>query len=140
MGLLTDFVIAKKAEAASLAESTNPTEDFEGVEAKGLDPVKLESLWALLARGGKRTGKFKMVKTASDEGPWVLDVPAEFTRFLASLAEKDATGVVKAWAATEEMEADGWKTEDARRALDLLVAVARKATKKKSGLLMWMSM
>jgi hypothetical protein len=48
MGVLTDFVAIDRSEAQRVCDSLCPSQDFAGIDAKGIDPVKLGALYALL--------------------------------------------------------------------------------------------
>lgn len=41
MGVLTDLVIADPSEAERIGSSDCPSKDFGGLDARGIDPVKL---------------------------------------------------------------------------------------------------
>lgn len=136
MGLLTDFLIARRSDAPKLAESIHPIEDWDGIEAKGLDPIKLMTLWEILA--GTKPADLEMLHMASEEGPWVFEVAEDLVKLLAELEEPRAATVAENWSRTDELQLDDWATEDARLALEALTSVARKATDRKSSLLLWM--
>lgn len=45
---LTDFVVADRKDAQKVCNSACPSRDFNGMDAKGIDPVKLGTLYAVL--------------------------------------------------------------------------------------------
>src|SRR2546425_12099398 len=50
MGVLTDVVIAGRDEAQKIGESNVPSKEFPGIDAKGIDQVKIGTLYAILTR------------------------------------------------------------------------------------------
>ena len=49
MSVLTEIIIADHSVAGNIAESYSPTESWTGFEAKGINPVNLGQLYAILS-------------------------------------------------------------------------------------------
>lgn len=141
---LTDIVIADDEEATELGRSVAPSVRWRrgGIDAKGVDQVKLATLWSLLTRRSfdEVFGDFETLHEESDEGPWVVRVPPPLARVLADLDDATAAEIVPKWAATEEFLLDRWDAGDVGKFLDELRSLARDAESKGKGLLMWMSL
>jgi hypothetical protein len=86
MGVLTDFVVADCADAQRVCNSDCPSQDFVGLDAKGVDTVKLGALHAVLT-GGQFDPLFmaNAVCTGGEDGPWVIEVPNDMVQRLAAL-------------------------------------------------------
>jgi hypothetical protein len=143
MGVLTDILVADESEASAIASEGVPTKRWHGIDAKGIDQVKLGTLWALLTEQAYKSeliADFISLHEVSEEGPWVYRVPGSLVKLLAELDDKRAAKTSLTWAATEEFELDGWEGSQVRSFLDQLRSIARDATAKRKGLLMWMSL
>ncbi len=82
MGVLTDVVIADEGEAEAVATERVPAKRWRGIDAKGIDQVKLATLWARLAQRGldvesivKLTTDFATLFEVSEGGPLGLPHP-----------------------------------------------------------------
>jgi hypothetical protein len=142
-GLVTELVIADEREAVAVAEAPAPSRRWPGIDAQGVDQVKLASLWALLAgRAPDETliHAFTPLAEISEEGPWVFRFPAALAAALAALDERRAAAAAAAWARTEALEVEGWEPADVRALLDALRGVARAAAAAGKPLLMWVSL
>src|SRR5258708_36748009 len=92
MGVLTDLIIADIAQAKSVAASLAPAKEFAGLDAKGIDPVKLCQLKALLLAkpyDGAWVGEFRFLAGDEDEGPWVMIVPGDLVPAIPALPDSD---------------------------------------------------
>jgi len=142
-GVLTDVVIADEGEAPAVAADAAPSRRWPGVVATGLDQVKLARLWALLAGQEFRDElvfEFAPLHEVSEDGPWVFRVPAALRELLASADEARAAAIADAWAATEELELDGWEPDAVGSLLGALRSLARTARLSGKPLLMWVSL
>lgn len=147
MGVLTDVVIADEGEAEAVATERVPAKRWRGIDAKGIDQVKLATLWARLAQRGldvesivKLATDFATLFEVSEEGPWVFRIPGRLVELLADLDDQHAATTAVAWASTEEFVLDRWDSGAVRSILDELRSLAREARAKKKSLLMWMSL
>ncbi len=143
MGVLTDFVVTNRVDARRVCDSNCPrTKDFDGLDAKGIDKVKMGTLYAILT--GKEFDPSFMLDgslcTGGDEVPWVFAVPTDLVERLAGLTAKQMYSVAATWAATEEFSPkyDNWPAEAVRQILEELVGLCRRALAEKKDVLMWM--
>lgn len=140
MGVLTDFVVADRAEAQRVCDSPCPSRDFAGIDAKGIDTVKLGTLHAILdAPEGVSSFDDMILCDNGDDGPWVLEVPADLVRRLAALDSERLRSVAAGWAATDEFHSrsGSWPTEDVRQTLEELAALCRRAVEEGKAVLLW---
>ena len=143
MGVLTDFVVAAPEDARRIGESTCPSREFNGLDAKGIDTVKLGTLYAILTgtpvSPAFMHGKF-FLYSCSDEGPWVMLVPPDLVHRLAALRSDEIAEAATAWAATEEFlpKYGKWPPGAVGDVLQRLAGLCRQATTEGKSLLMWM--
>lgn len=141
MGVLTDIVMAGPRDAQRVLDSDNPSREFNGIDAKGIDPVKLGTLYAVLTGTEYDPGFIgEPVAAGGDEGPWVMEVPGDLVKRLAELDKGRLAAVGAEWAKTEEFQPkfDNWTKQEVT---DVLVEIARlcaDATAAKKCVFMWM--
>lgn len=143
MGILTDFVIAKKTDAEAIGRSSRPSNDWPTLEAKSVDLVKLSMLYCAVVNScysSAVASSFQFVGGNQDEGPWVFQFPTHVLTAIASIPEKDLALVAFKWAHTEQMQADGWCTADAAEFIGCLRRQARQAMSADSLLFLWLSL
>ena len=144
MGVLTDIVIADRTDAERVGRSPCPYTTFDGIDAKGIDTVKLGTLSGILTNSPFDPDFIAndCLFQGGDEGPWVFEVPSTFVRHLASLISKELLHTGTRWAASEELSPryDHWPAEDVHEVLGRLVALARRAVEAKKSVLIWMSL
>jgi hypothetical protein len=138
MGVLTDIVVAHAAEAENVLRADVPSEAFDGIDANGIDHVKLGTLWELLS--GKSDAVDEVVQMpllAGDEedGPWVFQIPPALVASLAALDDGAIESTASAWARTEEFL--DWHPSDVVTVLRELCGAAQRATAQAKDLLMW---
>lgn len=140
MGVLSDLVMAPSSEAERVAQAQVPPQEFEGIDIKGIDPVKLGTLHSILTGQSfdELLELYDPVVTVSDEGPWVTLVPAELVTRLAALDEAGRTEVAQQWANTEEFLLEGWDESDVASVLDSISSLAEKAVTSEQALFLWM--
>jgi hypothetical protein len=147
MGIITDFVVAETAEAKAVLAEAAPTKRWAGVEAKGIETIKLSTLKFIL--DGKSLdvnsvvayhSGIKELASRGADGPWVFLVPPELTRQLASLSANDVARVAAAWHKTEEFQLDRWPQSDVQALLVELRQLAERAEKSHRPLLLFMSL
>jgi hypothetical protein len=120
MGVLTDFVVADAADAQRVCDSDNPGREFDGIDAKGIDQVKMGTLYAILTDAeydpSFMTSEESFLCSASDDGPWVQLVPQDMVDRLARIADVDMDRVAEKWFQTEEFSSkySGWSPNDVR--------------------------
>jgi len=116
MGVLTDFVAVPRGEAAVVCASLCPSRDFDGMDAKGIDTIKLATLYALLT-DGEYDPSFMNDRLCSggDDGPWVFEVPPTLVDRLAVLRDEQFVSVASRWATTDELRLEGWPPDAVRK-------------------------
>ncbi len=126
MGVLTDFVAVPRGAATAVCASRS--RDFGGIDAKGVDTIKLATLHALLT-GGEYDPSFMNDSLCSegDEGPWVFEVPAALVDRLAALRVDDLASVASRWAMTDELRLDEWPPDAVREKLEEIAELCRSA-------------
>jgi hypothetical protein len=141
MGVLTDFVVANRGDAQRVCNSTCPSQEFAGLDAKGIDMVKLGELHALLTGGTvNRSFMGKSICSGGEDGPWVFEVPPDLVQRLVCLDTRQLVSVGERWAATEEFSPkyDNWPTEAVQQVLRDLAALCKRANDEGKAVLMWM--
>jgi hypothetical protein len=137
MGVLSDLVVAPRSDAESIcADSLSgkwPREDV-----KGLDEVKLGTLYALLTRS--KADLDMQLLAGGDEGPWVTEIGAPLVAALVKVTAATRKSVAAQWLKTEELVLDQWDLERAESVIDTLVELAKQAHAEKVALLLWMSL
>jgi hypothetical protein len=141
MGVLTDFVVARREQAEQVLRSVNPAEEFDSLDAKGINPDTLAALYAILS-GELHDQDFVGEPFLFEENPesrWVFEVPARLVSLLAAMGPKRLDDVASAWAALRwEIEfAFGWTVEEVRAVLAGLADLCREAQAKDQSVLMW---
>ena|ERR1043166_2025111 len=146
MGVLSDLVVASVVEARSVVDSTAPSQKWPGCDCKGLDTIKLASLWLLLEGESlgvenvvDRSERISLAAEKSPEGPWVFVLPDELRDELSALSDfgdEKVSNVTAGWAATEEL--DGWEFSDVSELLEDLMYYADTAKSAGKQLLLWM--
>lgn len=147
MGIITDFVVADIAEAKAVLIEDVPTKRWLGVEAKGIETIKLSTLKFIL--DGKPLdvesvvlyhSAIKELATSGQEGPWVFLIPPELTKQLASLSDDEVRRVASAWHQTEEFQMDRWSQSDVHEVLSELHQLANRAEQSYRSVLLFVSL
>lgn len=123
MGILSQLLVAHASEAAEAAATDEPSEKWDGFTCRGLDRIKLATLWALVESGSVQhhlDERLEKVTTidASQHGPWVDIIPTKMLSAPASIAVMDddeQASIAEQWSRTDEFE--GW---DSAEVFDLL--------------------
>jgi len=142
VGLVSEFVVAAESDAEKIAGSENPAAEFDGVEMKGIDVVKLGVLQSALS-GRPLVQLFPEYKTlaeGSDDGPWVTRIPDELVSALASMTDEERRRASDKWSKAEEFTMEQWESADVATALDSICEIARKAVSARKALLLWNSL
>ena len=135
----TDLLVADAREARAVADDPAPRARWPGLDARGVDQVKLGILWALLAGREYRDElvlEFVPLHEVSENGPWVFRVPDPLVALLAEADDGRASRAAPAWAASDELALDGWDAESAAALLEDLRGLARGARAADKPLLM----
>lgn len=140
MGVLTDFIVANALEAKRLGEQR---EDFDGLDAKGIDQVQMGTLYALLTKT-EYDPSFLMsdeslAYTVSDDGPWVHVIPQDMVQRLAMISTTEMHEIGDAWFQTEEFDPQysSWSREDIAEFLLQIQQLAKHAISEGKKLFMW---
>lgn len=146
MGILNHLLIAHPSEAEDAAASDEPSQTWDGFFCRGLDRIKLATLWALVETGSaedRLEQRLEQIRTIpeGDRGPWVDVVPTKMLAALASIAAMEADeqeSIAERWGQTDELE--GW---EASEILDLVRSIgdtAETAQLENKTLLIWTSL
>lgn len=143
MGVLSDLVLADRKDAQLIGDSGNPVAEFGGLEAKGIDGVLLGELYCIL-EGSPSTVDFvvgfigEVLYQASDEGPWVEEVPGALIEWLALLDDDDLYAVAAQWVTCEEILLDGpCPPEAVTGFLRDFAKLAQQAVEQQKSILLW---
>jgi hypothetical protein len=147
MGILTELVIANVHEAEDvardIAKDTDPNERRPGLDADGLDQVKLSTLRSIVTNQEYQDAwidEFRFLAGNQEEGPWVFAMPEALISALAASPEGRLKAVAKQWSRTEEVKMDEWSIEDVETRLKHLIALAKDAKRTKKSILMRVSL
>jgi hypothetical protein len=129
MGVLADLLVAEMADAQSIVTSDYPLETYKGSNADGLDPLMLAELHALLTGQPPREllAAYRPAAQASEQGPWLIHVPAEMVRRLADVAPQDHPALAVQWAASERMRERAADEQWAEQMLERAAFLAQSA-------------
>lgn len=141
---LSDLIIADRSEAVAINQADGgPLQKWECLESKGIDPVKLGKLWAILSRSEFDPGFMGddcLLHQDSDDGPWLMLVPSQLIAALAALDSERIESVAGEWAKTEEFQLPGWSEDVVIDYFRDLVVFVQKAQAQGKDLLLWMSL
>jgi hypothetical protein len=143
MGVLTDLVVADESEAPAVGGSSVPWHTWLGIDAKGIDHVKLAKLMSILLGlpyQNSFAAEFAQLHEQSEDGPWVFKVPTRLVAALATLDEHRVTQVAIEWSKIQEFALDRWPTSAVDEVLKRISSLAKKAASQKKSLLIWMSL
>lgn len=142
MGVLSDLVVANEGDAEAIANSSVPSKEFNGIDVKGIDSIKLNTLHSILTGRSyeELIPSYEPVLMLSDDGPWVFALPHELTASLAALNSQELQAAAKKWAQTEEFVLDRWQVCDVVDVLGPICGEASKAVSSKQTLFLWMSL
>jgi len=146
MGVLNHLLVADASEADALLASDEPSKTWDGFFCRGLDRIKLATLWALVEAGSadnRLEQRLDAIRTisAGDRWLWVDIVPPKMLGSLTSIAameEDEQELLAKRWCQTEELE--GW---DASEVFDLVRSIgdtAESAHLENKTLVIWTSL
>ena len=127
VGSLADLIVAVSTDAPAIVASDYPLGTFRGVNIDGLDPLKVAALHSLFTDKGFHDilGHYRPVAEASASGPWLIKFPAELIAFLGHIAPQDHGSVAAKWAATYQVQEEGWSEKDTEKFLDRVVHFAQ---------------
>lgn len=140
MGVLTDLVLADESEAEAICKSMGPLQSWPGIDAKGIDHIKLGMLLSILTGEPYRDSfidECVLLAEEPEDGPWVYRVPEQLVGLLADLDGDRLTQTATAWSKIEEFVLDGWSPPEVGSVLAELHRIAREARAQGKSLLMW---
>jgi hypothetical protein len=123
-----------KAEMAALQKLPH-------AQFKGVDPVKLGTLQAILCGGDQLLGledRPALLANPKDADEWLLRLTDALVHGLAGLTKPQLKAAAKRWSETEELQADGWSARDAASVIEALSELAKRATDEKKNVYVWM--
>ncbi len=139
MNLLTHIVAAEEDEVVAIGESLRPTDEWSGIERRGIDTAKLVMLHTLLTNDDFdiACALYEPLYIGS-EGAVVLKLADSVTEKLAELDEEALEQVAEELAATAEFEMEGWPEDDIQSMIMDLADLARLALAQEQALFVWM--
>lgn len=138
MEMMTNIVAAEEDEYSAVGESSNPLDEWSGIEAPGLDSIKIATLHSLLTSDPLQVAldRYEPVYVAENE-IIVLRLADEMLEKLATIDEDALESMAIELAATEEFENEHWETEDIVEQLISLVDLAQLAESQGQVLFVW---
>lgn len=148
MSVLSDFVSAPAGAGISIAESVRPSDYWQVLEGwKGIDPVKLATLHALIAAEPldvdsivAKCETFEPVGGDGADGPWVMAFPDKIAQDIAALDPARVEATANAWAQTEELVLDGFTPDQAEKFILGLSGLCRSADAAGNKVYVWISL
>jgi hypothetical protein len=140
MGVVTDFIVADASDAQKLGDQR---ETFDGLGAKGIDQVRMGTLYALLTNTEYNPAFLvtdeSFAYTASDDGPWVQPIPDDMVRLLAKMSPPEQQRIGDEWFKTEEFDPkySRWTRADVSWFLNEVQQLASRAVAEGKTLFMW---
>jgi hypothetical protein len=133
----------EESQTQEVAMSDAPAEKFQGIDAKGIDSVKLSELKSVLLGDADEKASvkdFPLVAGDEAEGPWVMRVPDELIEAIASIPESRITDTARAWIVTGAFSMDRWLTSDVEEVLRNMQSLFSKPRSPTCVALMWMAL
>jgi hypothetical protein len=141
MALLSDFFITTPSELNSLNINQSPAKLFPSVQARSIEVIKLTQLQCIID-GSSFEDHLKdldkmIIKSASDDGPWIVLVPSVITMALTESEQIRLEDIGKSWASTEEWTRDGGKQEEIISLVKNIAKLAQQAENGKQNMYLW---
>jgi hypothetical protein len=146
VGVLTDILVADRGDAGRISSAAAPLEHWRGIDAKGIDLVRLAMLTAVLNENDYDSacvGEFGLLAARDDaDGPWVYAAPVPLVAALASLEPELVSRRAEEWFefARDEFRSQGYRRADVRLLLTALTDLARSARAEGTDLLIWIAL
>lgn len=139
MEFVTIIVAADEEEYLAIGESNCPLDEWSGIEAPGLDTVKVATLHSFLTSDPLHMALdlYEPVYVADNETV-VLHIADELLEKLAALDEDALMSVAIELAATEDFESERQDAESVLEQLTSLVELAQIAESQGQALFVWM--
>ena len=141
MDIMTNIIAAEKDEFTAIGDSACPLDEWSGIEAPGLDTLKVATLHCLLT-GDSMQRALDLCEPVyvSESETSVLRIADELLEKLAALDEDALESVAGELAASEEFEADAWDPEDVLVQLTELADLAQLAESQGQNLFVWIAL
>jgi hypothetical protein len=141
MALLSDFFITTPSELNSLDINQSPAKLLPSIQSRSIDVVKLTQLQCVID-GSTFEEHLKeldnmIVKSASDDGPWIVLVPNAVTKALAESDQARLENIGRSWASTEEWTRDGGKKQEIISVVKDIAKLAQQTEFDKQNLYIW---
>jgi hypothetical protein len=138
MNLLTHIVAAEEDEVVAIGESLRPTDEWSGIERRGIDAAKIVMLHTLLTNDDfdVACALYEPLYIGS-EGAVVLKLADSVKEKLAELDEEALEQVARELAATAEFEMEGWPEDDIQSMIMDLADLAQLASAEEQALFVW---
>jgi hypothetical protein len=143
MSLISDFIMAPPGSGEEVGRSDRPSDHWTAFEAKGVETVKLATLFCLVSGrpySNEVQRSFKLVGGNQDEGPWVFEFPQNVVGSLAAIDQAQLPALASAWASTEELRMDRWTAKDAEEFIASLSLHARAAVSSSMSVYLWLAL
>ena len=139
MEFVTRIVAAEEEEYPDIGESANPLEEWSGIDASGLDTVKIATLHSMLTGDLLQDSldRYEPIYVAESE-TIVLRMADELLEILATIDEGVLESVATELAVTEEFENELWDVESVLAQLQALAELAQLAESQGQMLFVWM--
>ena len=139
MEIVTHIVVAEDDELAAIGESSCPLDAWSGIEAPGIDTIKVATLHCLLTGDSLQTALdiYQPVYVAASE-TIVLRIADDSAEKLATLGDDALKNVADELAATEAFESENWHAEDVLALLAEIAELAQLAESQGQALFVWM--
>jgi hypothetical protein len=141
MGVLTDLIVADESEADTVARSGGPLQHWPGIDAKGIDHVKLGHLLSIIAGEPYRNsliGEFTQIAEVSNDGPWVFRVPPRLVVSLSQIDDAELGQITEQWWAIEEFARSRYNLASVTMVMTSLRDLSKRAVAEGKDLMMWM--
>ena len=117
MGVETDYILATEKQAKDILKSMNPSKDYNGVYAKGSDPLSLSALVPILSGIDMEEDcidQFVPVAVEADGEVSVVKVPMPIRNALSEFDLNKIEEYVQQWMETEDYMLCMWEAEVAK--------------------------
>ncbi|MGB2897165.1 MAG: hypothetical protein WBB65_13495 [Anaerolineales bacterium] len=139
MGSNADLIIASSSDVPTIVASEYPLGTFKGINADGLDPLKLAVLHSLVTAKdfSDLLEHYQPIAEASTRGPWLIKLPDELITLLANLAPQDHASTTAKWASTDQVEEEWWSEQDAEQFFARIVHCSQSAVFEGKDVFLW---
>lgn len=139
MEILADLLMASPEDIPTIVASEYPLGSFRGVNIDGLDPLMLVALQASVTGQplDSLTELYHPVAQASENGPWLIQIPSELTEHLAGLQPPDYPAVAKGWTTVNTPTGVELSTTEAEKFLGQMAYLAQTAVFDGKHLFLW---